>query len=327
MSRNVKPVANAYKLLNLVVKHIKHFEQNPKQLAWVMMYYEASIRQARVLFDDWTNPKDAVIDLEQTLTKEQAHLVYDAWGITVSNYHEFNDPIWGPAIGHKPYKTLDEWLQLFNDPKYQYHDLFDNSHRNATDYLLGSYGTGYHWVTNKGVQYIARTGPSGVNQELFTGYTQAEKLIPEGLMQAIKPLISSHGVPAYVRIGIRNGKRVATGWERDVLTGKIHKADKTASPALAYLEKLEQELASKGQVPTPKPKTKHEYPQMCEYSNLFSITTKAHDSYKRAAARISAGILLDKKGKHYKENAPIARACLKRLGYGSWKLNRVLQYA
>jgi len=109
-----QPGELAMDLLKLAVQRISYFEEYPSHLAWVMMHYSGLLHRGRVLSEDWTNPKDAILDLKD-ITQAQQDLIYDAWGVTVSNDPEFND-VALPLEG-KPYKTMNEWLKLCGVPQ------------------------------------------------------------------------------------------------------------------------------------------------------------------------------------------------------------------
>ncbi len=73
------PTDFAMDLLKLVVQRISYFEANPSHLAWVMMHYSTLFYRGRVLFDEWLNPKDPLLDMRD-LTQAQQNLGYGLSG-------------------------------------------------------------------------------------------------------------------------------------------------------------------------------------------------------------------------------------------------------
>lgn len=312
-----KPVSNAYKLLDLVVKNISYFEQHLPELAWVMMHYEATIQMARSKFDDYVNPKDAILDLTDIPQKHQ-DLIYDAWGVSVSNHGDFNDPIFGPALLRKPNKTVTEWIKLQSNPKFQYHSLYPNRQR-ILDSLLCVNGTGRKWIEFEGKSYIAEVGPAGCNELLFSGFTQAGKTIRPDLKARVQKLTAGFGVEARIRQGIASAKKLANGWDRHVLTGKITKPKQ--NKVYKMLVRLQNDMGYKAVTPD---KAEPDYYPICEYANIENMPANAHESYKLAALVVCAEILLYPKARNFKENQKYAKKFLAKHGYSKWKPEQII---
>lgn len=169
-------------LIKLAVKNFDYFRANPRHLAWVMMHYELSHRIGRIYFDDCLdNPKYPVIDAGEKLKKDgDSDLLYDAWGVTVSNDLKFPDIVPGTPESN-PRKTLDDWKNIMLDLNYKYHKLYSDA-RGVEDHLLCAIGTGMDWTKGG---YIDHTGPSDVPETNFYGYTKATNEIPIKIRKSV----------------------------------------------------------------------------------------------------------------------------------------------
>lgn len=109
------------------------------------------------------NPKYEIGDHIAYNSEENENLVYDAWGMHVSNddmsetYDNFRKIVLeGRELSEfevkerKLNKTFDEWVEIMTDDRYQYKSLFPDR-RSVANYLLCVFGTGYGYNTQTGM--------------------------------------------------------------------------------------------------------------------------------------------------------------------------------
>lgn len=172
-------------ILKIVIKNWKYFKSNPKHLAWAMMHYGLAHMATRRLFDYWGNPKYPIQSLgEEYLSSEDADLLYDAWAVTVSNDIKFPDVNPKLPLHSKMNKTVEDWVNLLTDPRYEYQSLYTSAAR-VKDTLLCTIGTGRGWNSDG---YIVDQGPSGVDETIFAGYTRCGNKVNKKIKDAILAL-------------------------------------------------------------------------------------------------------------------------------------------
>jgi len=179
--------AKSLKILKIAEDNFDYFRENTKHLAWVMMHYELMHKISRYLEDDFKeyadNPKYPIIDAGDRLPeKGDGNLLYDAWGITVSNSLEFND-VTDPKQMN-PNKTLQDWCDIWLDEDYRYNSIFPDRRR-VEDHLLCTNGTGMEWNKDG---YIDNAGASDIPNSMYYGYTKCEDEIPEKFKNQILKL-------------------------------------------------------------------------------------------------------------------------------------------
>lgn len=109
------------------------------------------------------NPKYEIGDYIKYNSDKNENLVYDAWGMHVSNddmsesYDNFRKIVLeGRELtpfeikSRKPNKTFDEWVEIMTHPEFPYRQLFPDR-MSVADYLLCTYGTGYGYNTETGM--------------------------------------------------------------------------------------------------------------------------------------------------------------------------------
>lgn len=181
------PEAFCAAIINLACNHFDYFRKNPKHLAWVMMHYELIHRAGRLMDHCWDNPKYPIIDAGNELrgqlkNEDDANMLYDAWGICISNEAEFPDvkpnadPRW-----LEPNKTMQDWINLLTDPNYRYRGLYSNEYR-VRDHLLCCIGNGYEWNKDG---YLDTAGPSDVPDTIFHGYTRCQNEVRKDIRERI----------------------------------------------------------------------------------------------------------------------------------------------
>lgn len=176
-------------ILDIVIENWDYFKANTVHLAWAMMQYELCHRACNLAgpgkYGCMDNPKYPVLDRgDEHLSDEDSNLFYDAWGTTISNAYHFPDANPNLPLGSKKNKTVQNWIDFLMNPDYEYTDQYPTEER-VIDWLFCVYGAGHGW--NK-EGFIDSTGPSGVGEAGFAGYTRAEDDIREDLFQAITAL-------------------------------------------------------------------------------------------------------------------------------------------
>jgi len=201
-------------ILKLVSRNFSHFKMHPKQLAWMMMNYELIHRAGRSIGRCDDNPKYAVIEIgkddEKTEIKcaQDADLVYDAWANCISNERKFPDidqriPNWDQTN-----PTLDDWVDRLTSPYYEYHSLYKD--RDAVeDCILCTIGAGWGWNKDG---YVDQTGPSGVGQSIFAGYTRIGPQVPAKFRNKILKWRKSEKIAEAIKEYMR---AVAINWGDD----------------------------------------------------------------------------------------------------------------
>ena len=287
------------KILDVVANNFDYFKERPAHLAWAMMNYELIHRVG----DYSPNPKDAILKVAEGLSEEDGNLLYDAWGVTVSTGCEFPDTNPNIPLESKRNKTMEEWVELFTNPPYRFKSLFPDEFA-VKDYLLCTIGTEYNW-NNQG--FIANVGPSGVDNDIFAGYTRSEDSIDVDIRGKIlevrlNPKIRDKA-DTYLRETYNVAGRIYSGedWieainprakkereERERMNGELE----------ALLARLPEDVRSEldigklqrkeGNVSEPKER-KH-YP-LSEYSNLVRMPANAHQSYVTTGIEIARNIV------------------------------------
>jgi hypothetical protein len=114
------------------------------------------------------NPKYKIEDCDP-INDEIENLIYDAWGMHVSN--DLNTPTYDEFIKKlkegrelsdldkkmlKTNKTIDEWVEILTDKRYRYHSIYPNR-RSVLNHLLCSIGNGYG-LSKDGFVYSEASG-------------------------------------------------------------------------------------------------------------------------------------------------------------------------
>lgn len=183
-------------ILKVIITNWYYFRNNPAHLAWAMMHYELAHRAGchlANLFDS----KYPIVEICNKMSKEDANLFYDAWAITFSNscrFHDVNEKI---PLQSKKNKTLQDWIEIFTNPEYEYSKLFiSNSDDRVKDYLLCTVDNGYSWNQDG---FLCNIGLSGIDQNIFAGYTKVEKKVNEKIRKKIKELSHLPAILKYVK--------------------------------------------------------------------------------------------------------------------------------
>src|ERR1035437_8055575 len=120
------------------------------------------------------NPKYELGDTITYNSEENENLIYDAWGMHVSNdgntmnYDEFRNLILnGKQLSEfelryrKPNKTFDQWVEVLCDNEFQYNILYPDR-KSVANHLLCVIGNGYGY--NKTTGLVIREA-SGADQD------------------------------------------------------------------------------------------------------------------------------------------------------------------
>lgn len=179
-----------YKIISVVQDNIRYLLENPKQLAWCLLCYDLmhlAVRKSTSIYTN--NPKYIFTDNPEKdwpgLNENELDLLYEAWGVTVSN--DIPRDRCG-KLAPKPNMTLDEWVTLKSDPDYIY-----NSCRNKNqiaDCILCNAGSGMDWNKDG---YIVE-GHDGFDESIFYGYSQAENEVPLKIRRKIKRICNDRRI-------------------------------------------------------------------------------------------------------------------------------------
>lgn len=290
--RNQSPDTILKRLTAYVVKNFDYFREHPVHLAWAMMNYQLIHRIGRRYVDEYSaNPKYLLIEQESVLSPDDANLLYDAWGITVSNYDLFPDSNPNLPLDAKQDKTLDEWVEVLTNPLYTFNDLYRNRWR-VIDRILCVNGSGMIWNKDG---FVCRSGPSDVDESIYYGYTRCEKDIDPEIyanvmkyrqMLVVNPKVGKK-LEKYLALCLDNAKRIDAGEDYfEVLNPKLEKALKVVDPEFeAKMDALEAEREARLD------KEIHVYPISKGYCLLDKMPNNAHPSYIKAGLEICEVIL------------------------------------
>ena len=287
------------RILDVVVVDFDYFRKRPPHLAWAMMNYELIHRISNYN----PNPKDAILKVVDGLSTEDGNLLYDAWGVTISVGCEFPDTNPNIPIESKRNKTMNEWVKLFTNPLYRFKSLFPNEFA-VKDYLLCTIGTGYSW-NNDG--FVTNVGSSGVDNNLFAGYTRSETSIDVKIREKILKVRLDPRVrekaDLYLREAHSVAERIYSGEDwLEALNPRVKLArekkeifDKKLESLLGklpedVLSKLEICNLQKKKTIVSEPKERKHYP-LSEYSNLVRMPANAHQSYVTTGIEIAREIV------------------------------------
>lgn len=326
-----------YRIIKVVQTHIDELIKNPKHLAWCLLHYELMHLACRYEGYDTDNPKYVFGESENwpSLNESQSNILYDAWAVTVSC--DIPNDECGDCTPHIN-MTLDDWINLFQNPEYQYHNLHE-SREDIITYLLCCSGNGFKWTKDG---YIAMNGDQ-IDEAIYYGYSQSEKEINPKIANKIKKICNNKkfadtfnllykrtvkfnqltgsqkrkvkdimfDIRAYDK---EEKKKDIKKWIQktiDIIDGvKEGKPTEFFSPTLGRVEKIVKKHAAlfkEEQQAKVKP-TKIVIPPFDDkYSNLSNIPDNAHPSYIKEAVKIAKLIInddyllpLQKEDKHYK---------------------------
>lgn len=238
-------------------------------------------------------------------TDEQYNLVYDAWGMHISEkaytLKEFTDIIrhgrklmdWELKMT-QPNKTMQDWIEIKTDPLYRYKSQFPNK-KQILNYLLCTIGTGYGYKDG----YIIKEA-SGADQDqalygdwenstLDKRFTEkVNKILEDDEVEiALETLVKSKA--EYKEKKLRKEATMFHRWE------KIDGTNRSIEELMEAIEDgsfYEENKPSKGILTEEKYKS---YYPICEYSIITMIDKDSHPSYIESAIEICQDIILHQK--------------------------------
>jgi len=280
--------------------------------------YQGKLRGKKQYDDCEDNPKYK-IEMCQPKDDRIENLIYDAWGMHVSNdmdvtWEEFSDIVLGST--KKPIselrkkelkvnKTMDEWVELLTDKAYKY--PYANRHR-VLDHLLCVIGNGYGY---KDGFVISEAGGADQDIALYGDWQNA--LLRDDINEVVKSIME---IPEVQRtIEVANEERLR--WienrkekERKQNGGKTDKEqlEEWKSFVEKALSETKQKLAD-GSLDEDKIKQanelivslegigekdeieNHSYYPICEYSIITMLDENSHPSYIKAGLEICDDII------------------------------------
>ncbi len=184
------------KILKTIEKYQEFLTQpeNLPQLAKLGFMFERFYTAGRVAYG-WSgtvkkdkscenNPKYEIQDNIKYINETIENLVYDAWGMHVSNtppemsFAEIKDLILnGRTLSEfevkyrKPNKTFDEWVEVLTDANFEYHSIYPDR-RSVADHLLCTIGNGYGYNPTTGMVFV-EAGGADQDQDLYGNWENA----------------------------------------------------------------------------------------------------------------------------------------------------------
>ena len=114
---NKKIAQLAYKLVEDIVGQFDYFQTQPKHLAWAMMQVELVTRAAKEYTQNVRESADFKNDKDSKLYNAAWCMIYNPQG------DWFNDTNPTLPLEEKLNKTMDEWIELYSNPGFRFHEL------------------------------------------------------------------------------------------------------------------------------------------------------------------------------------------------------------
>jgi len=314
-----------YKIIAVVQNNIRHLLDHPKQLSWCLMCYDLMHKAVRLTTGSHSgNPKYIFLDNPEKdwpgLTQYELDLLYEAWGVTVSNDIPLD---YCGEVVPKPNMTLDEWIAIKTNPDYIYNSLYGNDIGYIVEYLLCVCGSGVTWNKDG---YLS-DGRDGIDNAIFYGYSQAENQVDPKIRRKIKKICNDRRIRLWfddlyqtaVEYNQLSGKQKSkfrshvlyNGEERYKTRGLLLKAVRDAKQDIfpkpcfsTELDRFDQIFAKyKGLPQSQVEKTEQQiakeegrffYPFSKNYSNIGTLPDNAHSSYVKAAIKIARMVVSGK---------------------------------
>jgi hypothetical protein len=252
------------------------------------------------------------------------NLIYDAWGMHVSNdlnipWEEFSGIVLkGRELTEydkkamKVGKTFEEWVKILTDKNYPYHSIYPDR-RSVLNHVLCVIGNGYNY-NKKG--YVTGKA-SGADQDIDL-YGDWENCV---FRDDIKKIVDSIMEMPEVKQTIDSAYIVRKKYQ-DERREKEEAQERIAFGGMTYKEFRESE---KYQEMKKDPKYKdifgdsekyYPYYPLCDYSIITQFDKNTHPSYIKAGIEICEEILAhreeEEKENHGHNNVPIAEKLLKK---------------
>lgn len=272
------------------------------------------------------NPKYKIENCDPT-TDEIENLIYDAWGMHVSNelgtptYDKFVDKLKnGRELTDldrkllKINKTMEEWVEILTDKQYRYSSLYPDR-RSVLSNLLCTIGTGYG-ISKDGFIYKESSG-ADQDQASYGDWENAK--FRTDIETIVNKLIQYPELKATLN--------TANKYETDAKREREEKEDKEWSFLGADFKKIRDKMRTDRESAKKEIKYQAYYP-ISSSSIIFKITdkeamkregiTKVDPSYINAAIEVCKDILAHEKeetsGPYHKTNPKYAKEILGKLG-------------
>ena len=306
-------------ILNAIVKNLDYLTQpgNLGQLAKLGFIYEKLWYAGRYSFgyegkiksgyECENNPKYK-LEMCDVGTEEQYDLVYDAWGMHISegweipeSFEGFRDLILnGKTYSElelkmlKPQKTLDEWVEIKTDPEYRYKSLYPNR-KSVINNLLCTIGTGYGY--SKGF-IIEQASGADQDRTLYGKWENAE--LEPGIQKMVDKVLEDLEVELVIEtrrqgyLEYQEKEKQKRGQEHRDLIEQIKSAQSDST--LNDYDDLEGLIEAIRNRRNSDPSVKKEeeyrnYYPICEYSNITKLNKDSDPSYILGAIEICRDIL------------------------------------
>lgn len=260
------------------------------------------------------NPKYEIGDSIEYNSEKNENLVYDAWGMHISDselpWDEFAKIVNGNVEisevekkRRKSNKTFDEWVEIFTNKNYRYRSLYPNR-KSVADFLLCVIGNGYGY--NKESGFIFEEASGADQDEAIYGEWETSKFEIEEIQNVVKSVMSDSRTKEAITckydalieykkqeeekerkmfedIGLNFDNKIErTPEEEENLTKKINDILKSLNKEGINLS---EELKEESEDSNPP-----EYYPICNYSAITQFDEKTHPSYLKEAVKICKDI-------------------------------------
>jgi len=263
------------------------------------------------------NPKYEIGDNIKYNSEENENLIYDAWGMHVSNedsemlFDEFKKIVLeGVELSdfekeyRKPNKTMDDWVKVLTDKQFRYSTMYP-SKREVANHLLCVIGNGYGYNQKTGM-VIREASGADQDEDLYGEWENAQLEtsildVVNNVLDVPECKLAMDGYGSYViklranrkereckerletfgpLLKIINKERTESGKELITLDG-----DKFYDAIDEYLnDSLVKRQLSRAD-------RNFEYYPICDYSIITMFDENTHPSYIQAGIEICEGIL------------------------------------
>ena len=264
------------------------------------------------------NPKYELGDTIKYLNRKIEDLVYDAWGMHVSNdpnhltFEEIKNLILnGKELSdfekrlRTPNKTFDEWVAVLTDPQYQYSQLYPDR-RSVADHLLCTIGNGYGYSKETGMVFVEASG-ADQDQDIYGEWENA-KFSPE-IFAMVEKVLSTpelklaidaelEAVKQWEEERRKKDREEQMSWYKMLLPLINEKRKEAGKPEVTIDDPLLDEIKKKyvnellkGNIAKRSEKTIYEYYPISNYSIITMFNKNTHPSYIKAGLEICEDII------------------------------------
>lgn len=304
-------------VLNTIIKNLDYLTEpeNLGQLAKLGYMYEKLWYAGRYSFgyegkiksgyECEDNPKYK-LEMCDVGTEEQYDLVYDAWGMHISegweipeSFEGFRDLILtGKTYSElelkmlKPQKTLDEWVEIKTDPEYRYKSLYPNR-KSVINNLLCTIGTGYGY--SKGF-IIEQASGADQDRTLYGKWENAElepgiqKMVDKVLEDPEVELVIETRRQGYLEYQEKDQESTNNRLKEICSDLNIKLEDDLKDISISDLTQIILGKMGKKDIQKTKEEYRTYYP-ICEYSNITKLDKDSDPSYILGAIEICRDIL------------------------------------